>query len=98
MARGLFPKLLEKALRENLSWGFSTIRLSYREYIEYPNLASGMWDCNSFQKVNNRGVDQTGLMHRLIGLDKQKIERKIVNISLPINFNICFRCSKEPSQ
>ena len=32
------------------------------------------------------------------GLDKQKkIQRKIVNIFLPINFNICFGCSKEPS-
>ena len=27
----------------------------------------------------------------------QKIQRKIVNIFLPINFNICFGCSKEPS-
>ena len=24
-------------------------------------------------------------------------KRKIVNISLPISFNICFGCSKEPS-
>ena len=32
-----------------------------------------------------------------IGLDKQKISAKIVNIFLPINFNICFGCSKEPS-
>ena len=32
------------------------------------------------------------------GLDKQKtFERKIVNIFLPIIFNICFGCSKEPS-
>ena len=31
------------------------------------------------------------------GLDKKKIERKIVNIFLPISFNICFGCSKEPS-
>ena len=33
----------------------------------------------------------------IIGLDKQKFQRKIVNIFLPINFNICFGCSKEPS-
>ena len=33
-----------------------------------------------------------------IGLDKQIFWRKIVNIFLPICFNICFRCSKEPSQ
>ena len=25
-------------------------------------------------------------------------ERKIVNIFLPISFNLCFGCSKEPSQ
>ena len=32
------------------------------------------------------------------GLDKQKkIQCKIVNIFLPISFNICFGCSKEPS-
>ena len=31
------------------------------------------------------------------GLDKQNIQRKIVNIFLPINFSICFGCSKEPS-
>ena len=29
-----------------------------------------------------------------IGLD----EHEIVNIFLPISFNICFGCSKEPSQ
>ena len=27
----------------------------------------------------------------------QIVERKIVNIFLPISFNICFGCSKEPS-
>ena len=32
-----------------------------------------------------------------IGLDKQNFQRKIVNIFLPISFNICFGCSKEPS-
>ena len=31
------------------------------------------------------------------GLDKQKIQRKIVNILLPIIFNISFGCSNEPS-
>ena len=34
---------------------------------------------------------------RIIGLDKQKISAKIVNIFLLIIFNICFGCSKEPS-
>ena len=32
-----------------------------------------------------------------IGLDKQKIERKIVNIFLPISLNMWFGCSKELS-
>ena len=32
-----------------------------------------------------------------IGLDKQSFERIIVNFFLPIRFNICFGCSKEPS-
>ena len=32
------------------------------------------------------------------GLDKQFFQRKIVNIFLPINFNICCGCSEEPSQ
>ena len=31
------------------------------------------------------------------GLDTQKIQRKILNIFLPIIFSICFGCSKEPS-
>ena len=30
-------------------------------------------------------------------LDKQNFECKIINIFLPISFNICFGCSKEPS-
>ena len=33
----------------------------------------------------------------LTGLDKQNFQLKIVNIFLPINFNICFGCSKERS-
>ena len=32
-----------------------------------------------------------------IGLDKHNFEHKIVNSFLPISFNICFGCSKEPS-
>ena len=31
------------------------------------------------------------------GLNKKKNQRKNVNIFLPISFNICFGCSKEPS-
>ena len=32
-----------------------------------------------------------------IGLDKQNFQHKSVNIFLPISLNICFGCSKEPS-
>ena len=55
--------------------------------------------------MNNKGVDQTAWMCWLIcvfvvgmyiGLNKI-FECKIVNMFLPISFNICFRCSKEPS-
>ena len=35
---------------------------------------------------------------QLPGSDKQNFELKIVNNFLPISFNICFGCSKEPSQ
>ena len=35
--------------------------------------------------------------YKSLGLDKQKLQRKIVNIFLPINFNVCFGCSEEPS-
>ena len=30
--------------------------------------------------------------------DKQKIDGKILSILLPLRLNICFGCSKEPSQ
>ena len=33
----------------------------------------------------------------IIGLDKKKIQRKIIDIFLPISFSICFGCSKELS-
>ena len=36
-------------------------------------------------------------LKNITGLDKQKFSAKIVNIFLPINFNICFGCSKEQS-
>ena len=32
-----------------------------------------------------------------IGLDEQGFQSKIVNFFLPISFNLCFGCSKEPS-
>ena len=34
--------------------------------------------------------------HRFSQINKD-FQRKIVNIVLPINFSICFGCSKEPS-
>ena len=37
------------------------------------------------------------LVGHYTGLDKQKNSVQIVNIFLPINFNISFGCSKEPS-
>ena len=36
-------------------------------------------------------------LYKTIDLDKLIFERKIVNIFLPISFNIYFGCSKEPS-
>ena len=33
----------------------------------------------------------------IIGLDKQIFQRKIVNFFLPINFSICFGCTKVPT-
>ena len=49
--------------------------------------------------MRGAGTDGTALFDEVLtGLDKQKkFQRKIVNIFLPINFNICFGCSKEPS-
>ena len=35
--------------------------------------------------------------HIHAGLDKKIFHHKIVNDFLPISFNICFGCSKEPS-
>ena len=39
-----------------------------------------------------------GSVHYIsIGLDNKIFEREIVNIFLPISFNLCVECSKEPS-
>ena len=58
-------------------------------------------DFNSYciHKCKQIGRDHFGGHWRVfsIGLDKQIFERKIVNIFLPISFNICFGPSKEPS-
>ena len=43
-----------------------------------------------------RGERQSRV-HEIKGLDEQKNQRKVVNIFLHINFNLCFGCSKEPS-
>ena len=49
-------------------------------------------------KVDFSKILNTNLPDHSIGLDKQKnFERKIVNIFLPISFNMCYGCSKEPS-
>ena len=40
---------------------------------------------------------QVHIKEYIIGLDKQKFQHTIVNMFLPINFEICFGCSKEPS-
>ena len=47
-------------------------------------------------KQNGCTVSREDPCKEFIGLDKQKIQREIVNIFLPISFNICFWCSKEP--
>ena len=44
---------------------------------------------------NNVGVEHMILIQFQISI---KIERKNENIFLPIDFNICFGCSNEPSQ
>ena len=52
------------------------------------------WDASSDEEAEEEAVPVKG---NITGLDKKKFQRKIVNIFLPINFNICFGCSKEPS-
>ena len=37
------------------------------------------------------------MLHITTGLAKQNVQCKIVNIFLPIKFNICFVCSKNVS-
>ena len=46
---------------------------------------------------NNTGQSGWYYTHT-IGQEKQNFERKIVNIFLPVSFDICFWCLKEPSQ
>ena len=45
---------------------------------------------------DEKPVFEHGILMSTTGLNK-KFQRKIVNIFLLINFNICFGCSKEPS-
>ena len=42
-------------------------------------------------------VAKVGLHLYCTGLDKQNFQGKIVNNFLPINFNMCCGCCKEPS-
>ena len=44
--------------------------------------------------IFNRYLYKKQLNSENTGLDKQKFQRKIVNIFLPINFNICFGAQK----
>ena len=47
---------------------------------------------------SNRVPQSSGkITYYLTGKDKQKIQRKLLNIFLPLNLNIYFGCSKEPS-
>ena len=47
---------------------------------------------------NKKGyVVNVFLVSQMMQYNNYKFERKIVNIFLPISFNICFGCSKEPS-
>ena len=45
-----------------------------------------------------KNINATLKSRTITALDKQKYHRKIVNIFLAINFNICFWCSKAPSR
>ena len=47
-------------------------------------------------KLQPGSMPQVVSFESTVGLDKM-FEHKIVNIFLPISFNICFGCSKEPS-
>ena len=42
-------------------------------------------------------TEEKQLARSHIGLDEQGFQSKIGNIFLPISFNLCFGCSKEPS-
>ena len=48
-----------------------------------------------FESELTNGYDKRNLIAQV--LMNKKIQRKIVNIFLPINLNICFGCPKEPS-
>ena len=54
-------------------------------------------DCNGkcIEWIEGHYLEVVVLLY--IGLDKQNFPRKFVNIFLPIGFNVCFGCSKEPS-
>ena len=52
-------------------WGFrqsetQTSLLSYRDKLENQNFTCSKYRYDTFQKVNNKGVDQSAQMHRLV--------------------------------
>ena len=49
------------------------------------------------QRHSKRKTGKTSLILYWMTLVSKKLQRKIVNIFLPTNFNKCFGCSKEPS-
>ena len=55
--------------------------------------------CFSAQwKISYNGcTEYEQLVRSHINLDEQGFQSNIVNIFLPISFNLCFGCSKEPS-
>ena len=52
--------------KKNNVWGFRQSLLSYRDLLEYLNFASGKRSCNTYQKVVNKGADQTAWMRSLV--------------------------------
>ena len=50
----------------------------------------------SMYRVWNEPAQEILLLYAQVQINKT-FQRKIVNIFLPINFNICFGCLKEPS-
>ena len=56
-----------------------------------------MCDKKSLNNDQEQSLNHEEMEVKITGLDEQNFKRKLVNIFLPINFNTCFGCSKEPS-